>query len=281
MLDRDTTVRKQITDFGSIYTRRYNVLSHISYVRASPMRVLSEALKRHLPSHRKVGLSVLDYGFGHGHALFRFGRLDRLHGIELSDVAIRAVTEKARIRGYANVDLRTPPSDDPVRIEYPADHFDVVICSHTIEHVHNDEGLLSELCRVLRPGGKCFLLVPTDVDHSGLLSEELERRNPVFPEKSFHAWVYNLPTFRLLTKIAGFDVIEAVSLDAIEDFHQRASRLAQIGSSLLFLVLPFWVWQWSDRIMQNYGYHCRQCLVVATKSGASAGNRGRIDAYRN
>ena len=38
--------------------------------------------------------------------------------------------------------------------------FDTVICCETLEHLHNPRAALTELARVLRPGGRLFLTTP-------------------------------------------------------------------------------------------------------------------------
>jgi SAM-dependent methyltransferase len=56
-----------------------------------------------------------------------------------------------------------PPGTVPLDvtgIPFPDDHFDVVICSHVLEHVPDDRKAMHELRRVLKPGGLAILLVP-------------------------------------------------------------------------------------------------------------------------
>jgi hypothetical protein len=60
---------------------------------------------------------------------------------------------------------------DVTDIQYPDDSFDVIYASHVLEHVPDDAAAMSELFRVLRPGGWAILQVPiwravTDEDPS-------------------------------------------------------------------------------------------------------------------
>ena len=145
-----------------------------------------------------------------------------------------------------------------------ANSFEVVVCSHTIEHVFDDAKLISELYRVLKPGGKCFLLVPQDVYRRGVL-DDAERRRPDFPEGTTHVWRYNLDSFVHLVCSAGFRQLEARSLDAFWSERDTLWRPLQIVCSLAFVVLPYRVWEWVDRRSLAKGYDPKQILVVATK----------------
>jgi SAM-dependent methyltransferase len=47
-----------------------------------------------------------------------------------------------------------------LNIPYGENHFDLVICNHLLEHVENDSEAMSQILRVLKPGGKAILQVP-------------------------------------------------------------------------------------------------------------------------
>jgi len=60
--------------------------------------------------------------------------------------------------------------------------FDIVICSHVLEHVENDREALEELFRVLKPQGTCLILVPIlkknyeeNIPKSNILLSDSER----------------------------------------------------------------------------------------------------------
>jgi SAM-dependent methyltransferase len=77
---------------------------------------------------------------------------------------------RARLRdGYLSADLLDPhvmERMDITRIGYPAETFDVVYCSHVLEHVPDDRQALREFRRVLKPTGWAILLVPITANRS-------------------------------------------------------------------------------------------------------------------
>src|SRR5579871_3476477 len=87
--------------------------------------------------------------------------------LELLHVApernLRATLERAGNVAYATADLTATDvamTMDITDIQCPDDAFDVIICSHVLEHVPDDRRAMAELCRVLRPGGWAVLQVP-------------------------------------------------------------------------------------------------------------------------
>ncbi len=64
---------------------------------------------------------------------------------------------------YATLDLQDPNADyqmDLTALEFDTDSFDIVHCSHVLEHIQEDEKAMRELSRVLRPTGWATILVP-------------------------------------------------------------------------------------------------------------------------
>lgn len=58
------------------------------------------------------------------------------------------------------LDSRAMVRMDITDIQYPDGYFDVIYCSHVLEHVKDDKKAMRELCRVLRQDGWAILLVP-------------------------------------------------------------------------------------------------------------------------
>ena len=53
---------------------------------------------------------------------------------------------------------------DITNIQYSDHCFDVIYCSHVLEHIPNDRKAMRELERVLKPNGWAVLMVPITVD---------------------------------------------------------------------------------------------------------------------
>jgi SAM-dependent methyltransferase len=55
---------------------------------------------------------------------------------------------------------------DITAIQFPNDHFDLILCSHVLEHVPDDRKAMRELYRVLKPGGTAILMVPIVLENA-------------------------------------------------------------------------------------------------------------------
>lgn len=119
----------------------------------------------------------------------------------------------ARRPGYkpTSTDLAAPGVDyhwDLTDLPVLDGSFDLVLCSHVLEHIPDDAKAMSELARVLRPGGVLILQVPysddlehTDEDFSITDPKERERRWGQFD----HVRYYGRDISDRLER-AGFDV---------------------------------------------------------------------------
>lgn len=84
---------------------------------------------------------------------------------------------------------------DVTRLPFPDDWFDVVICSHVLEHVPDDRTALRELFRVMKPGGHGVLLVPVDRDRAETFEDpsvtDPEARKRLFGQAD-HVRIYGM-----------------------------------------------------------------------------------------
>lgn len=93
-------------------------------------------------------------------------------------------------------------------IAAPAASFDLVICSHVLEHVLEDRRAMAELHRVLRPGGIALVLVPINPGATETLEDlslnEAQRRQ--FYGSPHHVRYYAEPDFVRRLEGSGFRV---------------------------------------------------------------------------
>jgi ubiquinone/menaquinone biosynthesis C-methylase UbiE len=97
--------------------------------------------------------SVLEVAIGTGLNLRHYPDGITLTGIELSP----AMLELARRRAHElhrTVDLRT---GDPEALEFPDSSFDTVVCTFSLCAIPDDRRAVTEMVRVLRPGGLLLL----------------------------------------------------------------------------------------------------------------------------
>jgi SAM-dependent methyltransferase len=89
---------------------------------------------------------------------------------------------------YLTADLESPIADmhfDLHKIPLEDNQFDVVFCNHVMEHVENPIQCMSELFRVMKPGGWGILQVPIDRNRT----ETFEDSTIITPEdREKHFW---------------------------------------------------------------------------------------------
>src|SRR5579863_99762 len=129
--------------------------SFISYSRGNGMCPRCDSLDRHrllwLYLHNRTNI-------------FR----DRLRALHFAPEA--SIQKKLRASPnleYTSADLDSPlamVSLDITDIPYAENTFDVILCSHVLEFIPDDHKAMSELYRILKPGGWALLLVPFDVE---------------------------------------------------------------------------------------------------------------------
>jgi SAM-dependent methyltransferase len=123
---------------------------------------------------------ALDVGCGDGR-LTRELAAEELTCADVSGVALeRAQTRLPRAR------LVAIDPDAPLPLEDA--YFDLVLCTETLEHVRDVQLLLSEIRRVLRPGGRLAISTPAHGRFTGLaiLARGFERHfDPLSPHLRF------------------------------------------------------------------------------------------------
>ena len=111
-------------------------------------------LLNELDRHMAAGADdrrVLDLGCGTGTMLRHLGRYGVAEGLETDEAMVLA----CRDRGLDRVRLAHPPP-----LPYESESFDLITLLDVLEHIEDDQGVLDEVARTLRPGGTLMLTVP-------------------------------------------------------------------------------------------------------------------------
>lgn len=116
---------------------------------------------------------------------------------------------------YRSADLFMPNVDDTVDLQdmkiYADNSVDYFICSHMLEHVPDDRKAMSELYRILKPGGKGIAMVPidlarTDVFEDPNITNENDRWK--YFGQNDHVRLYSKQGFLQRLKDTGFKIQE-------------------------------------------------------------------------
>src|SRR5215212_1832243 len=129
---------------------------------------------------------ILDVGCGTGANLLMLSKYGDAEGVDVSEDALAFCRE----RGLESVKLGAAEE-----LPYDDGTFDLVTAFDVVEHMDDDLAGLREMRRVLRPGGRVLLFVPTFMFLWG-----------VQDDVSNHRRRYRLPELRSVLEQAGFEI---------------------------------------------------------------------------
>lgn len=105
--------------------------------------------------------------------------------------------------------IRPFTAADLTRLPFEDGRFDVIVCSHVLEHVPDDAQAMREMRRVLAPGGAALLLTPEATD-GGPTDEDPSVVDPAERRRRFGQWdhvrLYAREDFTARLTAAGFHV---------------------------------------------------------------------------
>ncbi len=186
---RATLEQAYNADYYRPWKNQARIRAHIWRVRANRAAALSPPPGR-----------LLDVGSGTGDFL----RQVRSRGWEVTGTELSpAGTEMARAHGIEIM------QGEIWEAGLPSGAFDIVTCWHVIEHATDPRRMLTEIHRILRPGGWLILATPNLEDHIFRVAYRLARgRRPHLyepNEREVHLFVFSPPTLRRLAVSIGYE----------------------------------------------------------------------------
>lgn len=106
--------------------------------------------------NRLAGIDVLEVGVGTGLALPHYNRDKRITGIDLSKEMLRKARERTREESLSHV--QSLHEMDAEATSFPDASFDIAVGMFVASVVPNPRRLLTELRRLVRPGGDILLI---------------------------------------------------------------------------------------------------------------------------
>ena len=185
---------------------------------------MGEFIRRE-PQELKAALRLLDIGCGEGR-LILYGPFPRT---EFSGIDVRLSSLRtARERGYTMVVQSHLAAGLPWRDQ----SFDIVVCSHILEHLAHPETMVAEATRVLRPGGLFIVGVPVCVWWTRWLRIHLLPQ--IFPGKCPEALAARFGHVQFFTLSSLKALLNGYQIEDVRGF-----RFLSAGS---YLPLENWLW---------------------------------------
>ena len=136
---------------------------------------------------------------------------------------------------YTTTDLNSPLADvkaDICNLPFENNQFDVILCNHVLEHIPEDRKALSELFRVMKPGGWGIFQVPQDLSRENTFSDpsitDPDERRKIFGQYD-HVRVYGRDYFDLLRKsgfrVKAVDYTHGLKPEQIDQYRLAAGEL--------------------------------------------------------
>ncbi|MBI5220782.1 MAG: methyltransferase domain-containing protein [Candidatus Liptonbacteria bacterium] len=118
---------------------------------------IERLLERYLPAAEFSRWRVLDVGCSTGDLLLHLkSKFLSVAGVDISETAVMQAQE----RGISNTQITDIEHET---LPFPDNTFHLVFCLEIFEHLFTIEQVVSEIKRVLVPGGYLFVSVPNDV----------------------------------------------------------------------------------------------------------------------
>jgi SAM-dependent methyltransferase len=193
---------------------------------------------------------ILEIGFGWGLNLIALAKNNRVYGLEISQSAINFVTRMTKRKGLTNVHLDFYQGTGVFPYQ---EEFDIVISSHVLEHVPNDDEFLKQNYDLLKPQGLMVLQIPI-------------RQDVNYNQDPNHAREYTEESITTKLRSMGFRIVTIINSGySISYFDKSANRAIRVLIKSFFLLLPYkWFLRFEGRVFGGR-YVPTQSLFVCAK----------------
>ncbi|TKD59167.1 class I SAM-dependent methyltransferase [Flavobacterium sp. ASW18X] len=143
--------------------------------------------------------------------------------------------KKQKNLDYTTTDLLSPLADvkaDICNLPFKDNEFDVILCNHVLEHIPDDHKAMSELFRVMKPGGWGIFQIPQDTNRAKTFTDDTitdkKERARIFGQYD-HVRIYGLDYFDQLRshgfKVEAIDYTADLSSEIVDQFRLAKGEL--------------------------------------------------------
>ena len=224
-------------------------LSFNQQAKNGPNLALMEPILK-LIMQQKGKVRILDYGCGWGLLYLGLTKYKTEH--YCYDISVNAMGNIEAIMSMFRRSVRRINFDAKGRI-VPRD-FDIIVCSHVLEHIDDDLSLLQNLLASLRPGGYLLVNVPI---------------NECWPDPR-HVRAYVPEALKKMLRDLGLAIEEERQVGKLENVLARQYLGKEIdrgwkmllrGVSALFALLPYKMVLWIEKSFLSNVQYCQLILI--------------------
>jgi 2-polyprenyl-3-methyl-5-hydroxy-6-metoxy-1,4-benzoquinol methylase len=178
----------------------------------------------------KPGARTLDAGVGNGGFAIYAARLgNETLGLSFAPHEVATAKRRAAALGVEGVHFQVGDLRQLDQFAGKLGQFDQIICLEVAEHILDDTKLISDLARLVRPGGQLLLTTPS-FEHRPLWSESLSQT-----EDGGHVrWGYSHDEMARLFEAAGLRVVDQGYVSGFVS--QRLTNLMRRSQRVSFIL---------------------------------------------
>lgn len=158
------------------------------------------------------------------------------------DYAIQNKLKKLPNIKYLSVDLSSRLAmqrEDLTKLTFDDNYFDAVLCYHVLEHIADDQKAISEIYRVMKPGGWAILQTPYEQNLEKTFEDfsikSAQDRKKFFGQED-HVRIYGRDYIERI-KNAGFEVQEDRFIDTVDKMEKQRLALDE-NETIIFCIKP-------------------------------------------
>lgn len=258
----NTPTQANLDYYNNLYSHRKPLLhwfhGRISFDQQSKTKLnrmlLMPVIKKLIKNQDKV--RVLDYGCGWGTFLLSLPRKNiQAYGFDIVENTIKTLEKTMRLRGRKlhRIELNEDNEISP-------QGFDVISCSHVLEHVESDLALLQSFKAALRPNG--YLLINVPINEVWDDPKHVRRYDAKILAEQMNKIGMNVITIKEEDRWTGFLLQRETNANL-----GRLSALSLRAFRALLAIMPLFLVKWTERLLLK-SYPPQQLLMLAVKVDA-------------